>query len=172
MKTFIALRTKAAFLIMLSFFLIANTFAQKSTKQAKEAKTAADVKSMIEAKSYVFIAQYIQPMRGGSRYITPDYDFKVGRDSLEAYLPYFGRAYVAPMNPDDASMKFTATKFDYTVVEKKDRWEISIKPSDAKDVRAVQLSISKNGYATLQIISNNRDAIRYQGYIEAKKQKV
>jgi hypothetical protein len=172
MKTFIAIWAKGSFLIVLSVFVLNSSFAQSAKRKAKEAKTAAEVKSMIDQKSYVFIAQFVQPMRGGSRYVTPDYDFKVGKDSLEAYLPYFGRAFVAPINPDDAGMKFTATKFDYKVVTNKNGWDISIKPTDAKDVRIVRISISTNGYATLQITSNNRDPISYQGYIEAKKQKV
>ena len=149
-----------------------SSFAQSAKKKAKEAKTEAEVKSMVDAKSYVFVAQYVQPMRGGNRYVTSEYDLRVGTDSLVAYLPYFGRAYVAPMNSEDAGVQFTTTKFDYKVVEKKDSWEVSILPKNAKDVRTMQLSISKSGSATLRINFNNRDAISYQGYVEVKKQKV
>ncbi|MEO6520640.1 MAG: DUF4251 domain-containing protein [Mucilaginibacter sp.] len=172
MKTFIATWARPSFFIILSFWVINTSFAQSAKRKAKEAKTAAEVKSMIDAKSYVFVAQYVQPMRGGNRYVTPEYDLRIGTDSLVAYLPYFGRAYVAPMNSEDAGVQFTTTKFDYKVVEKKDSWEVSIVPKNAKDVRTMQLTISKNGYATLRVSLNNRDPISYQGYVEVKKQKV
>lgn len=170
MKIFIAKLAIPAFLLITSAFLINTGFAQ-SKKQLKEAKKEVEVKSMIEAKSYVFTVEYVLPMRGGQRYVTPDYDLTVGKDTLVSYLPFFGRAYVAPINPDDAGFMFTATKFDYKTVENKNGWEISIKPTDAKDVLSMQLSVSKNGYATLHITSNNREAISYQGYVQVKKQK-
>jgi len=172
MKTFITAWVRPSLFIILSFFMATASFSQSAKKKAKQAKTEAEIKSMIDAKSYVFVAQYVQPMRGGNRYITPDYDLRVGADSLVAYLPYFGRAYVAPMNNEDAGVQFTTTKFDYKTVENKDGWDISIIPKNAKDIRRMQISVSKNGYATLHVTCDNRDPISYQGYVEAKKQKV
>jgi hypothetical protein len=170
MKTITIAWARPSFLIILCAFFINPIFAQ-STKKEKQAKKQAEIKAMVEAKNYTFIAEYAQPMRGGNRYITPDYDFKVTKDTLTAYLPYFGRAYVAPMNPDDAGMKFTSIHFDYKMLEKKDSWDITIKPKDAKDVQTIQLNITKDGYATLRIASNNRDAISYQGYIQQVKKR-
>jgi hypothetical protein len=171
MKTFMTTWVKPAFLFILAAFLLNTAWAQ-NTKKDKAAKKTAEIRSMIDSKSYVFKAQYAQALRGGNRYLTSEYDFNVGKDTLVAYLPYFGRAYVAPINPEDASMIFTATHFDYKVVENKNGWDVSIKPNDAKDVRQMFLTITKSGYATLQITSTNRDPISYQGYIMAKKQKV
>jgi hypothetical protein len=172
MKTFMPAWARPSFLIILSFFALNTSFAQSAKRVAKNAQKEAEIKSLIDTKSYVFIAQYVQPLRGGNRYITPDYDLRIGTDSLIAYLPYFGRAYVAPYNSEDAGVQFTTTKFDYKTVENKNGWDISIIPKNAKDIRRMQISISKNGYATLHVTCDNRDAISYQGYIEAQKQKV
>ncbi|RKR85741.1 uncharacterized protein DUF4251 [Mucilaginibacter gracilis] len=171
MKAFIVKWASPAFFVVLSVFVWNLGFAQ-STKKEKQAKAEAEMKSIIDAQNYVFKAQYVQPMRGGNKYITPDYDLRISKDSVISYLPYFGRAYVAPFDPQDAGMMFTATEFDYKVVENKNGWDVSIKPVNTKDVRYMRLSVSKDGYATLQITSNNRDAISYQGYIEVKKHKV
>src|SRR5882757_5522738 len=170
MKTLIATWARPSFLFILSVFVLNTSFAQ-TAKKDKAAKKTAEIKSMVEAKDYVFKAEYVQPMRGANRYLTSDYDFKVGKDSLVAYLPYFGRAYVAPMNSDDAGMMFTATHFDYKMVESKNGWDISIKPKGTKDIQSIQLSISKDGYADLRITSINRDPISYRGHIQMKKQK-
>jgi hypothetical protein len=170
MKTFSTIWVKPAFLFILAAMVFNATFAQ-NPKKDKAAKKTAELKTIIDAKSYVFKAQYAQPMRGGNRYLTSDYDFNVSKDTLVAYLPYFGRAYVAPINPDDAGMMFTTTHFDYKVVESKDGWDISIQPKNAKDVQKLFLTVTKDGYATLRITCLNRDPISYQGYVEAKKKK-
>jgi hypothetical protein len=171
MKSFISMWATRSLVMIITLFAV-NAASAQNTKSEKKAKKLTEVKNMVDSKDYVFVAQYVNPQRGGQHYLTSEYDFNVGKDSLVAYLPYFGRAYVAPINPEDASMIFTATHFEYKTTEKKDGWDVSIKPKDAKDVNAMRLNIYKDGNATLQIISNNREAISYMGYIEVKKKKV
>ena len=129
----------------------------------------ATVKNLVDSKSFIFKAQTVLPMGGASRQLTPDYDLKLFGDSMVAYLPYFGRAY-GPINPNEGGIKFTSTDFEYNAKpKKKGGWEVSINPKDAKDVRQLFLSISSNGYASLQITSNNRQTISYHGYITSAK---
>jgi hypothetical protein len=83
-----------------------------------------------------------------------------------AYLPFYGRAYSAPINSSDNGIKFTSTDFAYSVKRgKKNSWEITIKPGDTPSVQQVYLSISSTGYASLRITNTNRDAMSYYGYI-------
>ncbi|EHQ27166.1 DUF4251 domain-containing protein [Mucilaginibacter paludis] len=161
---------KQAFLIVLVSFLFNTSFAQ-TTRKEKSAQKEAEVKGLVESRNYVFKAEFAQPMRGGSRYITPDYDLTVSKDSLVAYLPYFGRAYIAPINPQDGGVMFTTTQFDYNMAEKKNSWEIVFNTRNAKDVQKMYLSVGKDGYATLQITSNSRDPISFRGYVQARKKK-
>ena len=66
-------------------------------------------------------------------------------------------------------LNFTSTEFQYNLKsKKKGGWDITIKPTDIKDVRQMFLSIGENGYASLQVISNNRQTISYYGYITEK----
>jgi hypothetical protein len=90
-------------------------------------------------------------------------------DSIVTYLPYFGRAYVAPVDPTEGGIKFTSTNFSYTAKQKKDGWEITILPKDTRDVKQMYLSVSTKGYAKLQVISNNRESISYNGYVDQLK---
>lgn len=170
MKSIVTTWAKGSFLFILCALFTATGLAQ-STKKERQAKKAAEIKAMVDGQHYIFVAEFVQPQRGGDHYLTSSYDLRVTKDSLIAYLPYFGRAYVAPINPDDAGMNFTATNFEYNAVNSKNGWEIAIKPKDTKDVRSLQISISKDGYANLHINSTNRDAIGYQGHIEGKKEK-
>jgi hypothetical protein len=97
------------------------------------------------------------------------FDMKVLTDSINTYLPYFGRAYTADYGKG-GGINFTSSKFDYKLKEKsKGGWELMIKPGDTKDVTQLNYSVSSNGYATLQVISNSRQAISFYGVIEKTK---
>lgn len=88
-------------------------------------------------------------------------------------MPYFGRAFVAPMNPSEGGIRFTSTDFNYTVKDrKKGGWDIAILPKDAKDVRQMLLSVTESGYGSLQVISNNRQQISYNGYLMERKGRI
>ena len=150
-----------ALLLIASFFLINNTYAQND-----EASKAAQLQQKIESKTFVFVAQSALPLRGTMRQLTSGYDLKFLVDSVVRYLPFFGRAYVAPMGSNETGIQFTSTEFTYSVKTKKKGWDVSIQPKDARDIRRLDLSISKGGYARLQVISNNRDIMAFSGYIE------
>jgi hypothetical protein len=167
MKTIVKIAGMLLLLCAISFVSMAQT-----TKKDRQAKKVADVKDMVENNNYVFHAEFANPMRGGNINLTSEYDLRVGKDTLVAYLPYFGRAYQAPMDPTDGGIHFTSTRFTYTKQQnKKGGWDIYVKPSDAKGVEKMFLSISEDGYASLQVTSSQRDPISFQGYIEKKKQK-
>lgn len=129
-----------------------------------------NVTSLIESKRYVFVAQSANPVGGRFRQLTSnEYDVRVTPDSVISYLPYFGRAYTAPIDPSNTGIRFTSTKFEYReTIRKKGGWNILIEPKDAQDVRQLTLIISENGTASLQVNSNNRQSISYNGRIQAK----
>lgn len=133
-------------------------------------KDAASVKEMIESKSYIFKAQLVSPQNGRNVFLTSDYDVSVRGDTVISYLPYFGRAYTAPVNPAEGGIKFTSADFEYKADKsKKDGWEIMIKPHDVTDVQQLYLTVFDNGSASLQVISTNRQTISFNGYITEGK---
>ncbi|MHA4806557.1 DUF4251 domain-containing protein [Flavitalea flava] len=144
----------------------------QSTKQDKQAAKETAIKNLVDSQSYVFKAQSAMPMSGRTRQLTSDYDLKVTKSSIICYLPYFGRAYSAPIDPTQGGIQFTSKDFDYTVTaRKKGGWDVQIKPKDKRDVQQLSLSISQDGYASLQVTSTNRQMISFNGYITAIKQK-
>ncbi len=144
--------------------------AQKQDKQSKQAKKEAAVQKLIESQRYVFKAQSVMPMGAVARQLNYDYDMKVTKDTIDTYLPYFGRAYQAPIDPSQGGIKFVSKDFDYTITPgKKQGWEIVIKPNDANDVQVLNLSITSAGYAILQVTSNNRQPISFSGVIDEVK---
>lgn len=154
--------------VAISFF----TYAQ--SKKDKDKMKEDDVRRMVNDHNFTFQAQYANPMGGGHRYITPDYDVRVTKDSVIAYLPYFGRAYFdVPYNPNDGGIKFTSTKFTYKVTEKKKGgWDIIIDPKDAKYIQRLTFYISTAGYGNLGFTISNRSPISFDGLLtDTKKNK-
>jgi Domain of unknown function (DUF4251) len=122
---------------------------------------------MVNSRTFVFVAQSVLPLSGGMRQLTSEYDMTVANNKIETYLPYFGRAYTAPIDPTKGGIEFTSHDFDYAVQRAgKNGWDIAIRPKDATDVRNMRLHVSKNGYASLQVVSNSRQEISYNGYIK------
>jgi hypothetical protein len=139
--------------------------------QAQEEKDKQEViKSLIESKQYVFKAQTALPSRGRTRPLNTEFDLRVSGDSLISYLPYFGRAYSAPINPSQGPLNFTSTDFDYKVSDrKKGGWDIDIRPKDVQDPRQMSLRVFDNGSASLTVTSNNRQPISFNGFITEKR---
>lgn len=125
---------------------------------------------LISSRNYVFNAQTVLPMSGRTRQISADgYDLTVTRDTINAYLPYFGRAFSAPVDPSRGGIQFVSADFEYTEeAGKNGGWEITIKPKDATGVQQLYLSVSEDGYASLRVISTNRQPISFNGVIAEK----
>lgn len=114
----------------------------------------------------IFKAQTALPSSGGLINLTTDYDLRFSKDSIVAYLPYYGRAYSASYG-QEGGIRFTSTSFDYKIKERKKGlgWEISFKPKDVRDIRELNMIVSTNGNATLQVSSLNRQPINFNGNV-------
>ncbi|MCU7550326.1 DUF4251 domain-containing protein [Chitinophagaceae bacterium LB-8] len=139
---------------------------------AQETEKETKIKNLIGSGNYVFEAQSALPSRGQVRQLTYGYEIRVSKDTLISYLPYFGRAYVAPVDPSEGGYNFTSTDFEYNVKEgKKGGWDVSIQTKDQRDNKKMALKIQESGYASLQVTSNDRQPISYNGIITAVKKK-
>jgi len=122
----------------------------------------------IEEPNFTYTPNNALPMRGQSINLGSDFHLKVTKDTIDAYLPYYGRAYVAPMNPTEGGIKFTSTDFNYLSTRKKEgEYEIKIEPKDITNNQlrglVLYLSIGDTGYASLNVQSTNRENISFYG---------
>lgn len=136
----------------------------------QDSASRSTIQNKIAEKEFVFEAQTILPQRGATRQLTSYYFLQVSKDTVVSDLPYFGRAYSAPINPSEGGIRFTSTSFEYNMKDsKKGGWGILIKPKDVNDVQQLQLNVFDNGRASLQVISNNRQPISFDGLITERK---
>ncbi len=149
--------------------LLVTVFLIVPSLKAQELDSAV-VRKAVETKNYIFKAQTATPQRGGFRQLSSEYDFVVKPDTIVSYLPYYGRAFSAPINTSDAGLQFTSTSYEYSVKnKKKDRREIMIKPKDVSRVRDLNLTVFDNGRASLRVNSNDREAITFDGYLKVNQ---
>ncbi|QIL39933.1 DUF4251 domain-containing protein [Pedobacter sp. HDW13] len=141
-------------------------------------------------KNYIFVANTAIPManndinkvlmmmpggQGGSsiNLSGSQYDVRVTKDSIVAYLPYYGRAFSAPMDPTQGGIKFTSKDFSYTETKnKRGAYTIQINTKDvSKENYRFTINISTNGYASLTATSVNKQPILFNGYLDEPKKK-
>ena len=150
------------------FISVAGLHAQSQDKKIRDSV----IRNIIETKTYTSVAQTAQPTAGRIRQLTSTYQLDVNKDTVVSDLPYFGRAYTAPIDPSQGGIQFTSTQFEYvTTPKKKGGWTILIKPKENTDARQLILDVSSSGFANLQVLSNNRQSISFAGYVTNRKRK-
>lgn len=136
---------------------------------SKEAlkQTSEKVSKQVESQSYTFEATNMFPSRGTMITLTGNYTLKVSKDTIVSYLPFFGRAYKAPISSDDAGIKFTSTKFEYSAKPApKGGWNIVIRTKDVPNEYLLNLYISSRGSCSLQVTSTYKEVINFSGYLK------
>ncbi|RYD77603.1 MAG: DUF4251 domain-containing protein [Sphingobacteriales bacterium] len=171
-------------LILSLSFILMITQAFSQTDKETTMKIVAD-------KNYIFSANSAMPLanndvsrimrsfpggQGGSGTINlsgSQYDLKVTKDSVVAYLPYYGRAFSAPYNPNEGGIKFTSKNFTYTESKtRKGSYSINIRTKDLNlENYQMYLTVSPNGYASLVVNSVNKQAINFNGVLAEPKKK-
>lgn len=150
-------------IILISILLFAGCSTSKKFVKLEQA----DVDSFVEAQNFVFVAQQMLPLRGTQQNLTGYYDVSIKKDTMNAFLPYFGRAYGGVFNPASSPLQFTSTNFRYAFSKAKNgSWDIVVSPADNTDVQSLNFNVFGNGNASLNVISTNRDAISFYGYVQ------
>jgi len=153
--------------ILIASILSLLSFSNCSTTLPSTDSWVSSIKEKIDSQHFTFVAESVTPLRESKRFLTSSYDVYVSKDSLVAFLPYFGRATIAPINSNEGGIKFTSTNFSYEASQSKsNRWKIVLKPKDIQDVLQLNFIIFNNGSASLQVTSTSRDLISFEGQIK------
>ena len=152
-------------IIAFSLVLFSCGTTQKAIEKAKKAELLNDQISNLDFK---FNATYAYPQNYKSVYLSPYYDVKVSPDTVVAYLPFYGRAYTAPMDPREGGIKFTSTNFEYEIKKgkKAGNWFVTINTKDTSRPFTLFFDLWDNGTARLNVQDRDRQSISFQGNIE------
>lgn len=151
----------------MSLFMWSCGTSQSALEKAEKAKK---IKEQIFNRNFKFSATYAYPQSHSSIYLSPYYDVKVSPDTVTAYLPYYGRAYRAPMDSSEGGIKFESTDFDYEVEEgrKEGNWHVEIRTNDTRREFIFDFDLWDNGSGRLMVTDPNRQSISFQGDIEER----
>lgn len=152
-------------LIVTSLLLIQGCGISRSA--AEKEQIAADIENAVIESEFTFNATYAFPTGFKSRYLSPYYEVDVSPDTIKVYLPYFGRAYKAPINPSDGGYMFTSTDFNYRYEKGKrsGNWLVDIKFNDLDRAVTLNFDIWENETARLTVTDIDRQPISFQGDI-------
>jgi len=151
---------------MVSFFLgLSDT--PVIDKKEKKAKARLEMAQLIESGKFRFVARSANSELGNFNNLSSTYDMKFDSLNINAYLPYYGRAYSVPYG-GSGGVKFDLKAENIEIIwnEKKKLFDISTEVSDSEDSYSINLTAGLDGYADLKISFRNRRWISYNGVIE------
>ena len=155
-----------AFAVALIFGFISCGSVKPTAEQQQQQKL---LREKIQSQHYRFIATFVVP-RGTfqPRYLTSEYDLKISKDTVEAFLPYFGVAYEAPADLTGGGIKFLSKDFDYRINpgKKAGNWIVNIRIRDQRNEIMLLLNMWDNGNADLDVMDTSRQSISFRGKVE------
>lgn len=151
-----------AFAILLAFSAISCKTSSNLASYSTEA-----IDSIILAQNYQFTPTMAIPTQMRNVNLSSSFFLKVSPTEINSYLPYFGRAYSAPMNPSEGGIQFVSKDFTYKIEKKKDKsYEIVIETKDTPQRSKFYISTSDAGYTNVRVMEDNRQSISFNGNIE------
>lgn len=156
---------------LFSFLLILLSCGSAQTVAEKEA-LASEIRDAVENSAFIFAATYAYPSGYRSVYLSPYYDVKVTPDTVKVYLPYYGRAYRAPMDPREGGFQFTSTDFTYRYGpgSRKGNWIALITIHDLDRPVTFSFDIWENGSSSLVVNDVNRQSISFRGNVRSREE--
>lgn len=121
------------------------------------------VRNAMEKCEFIIGVDYAFPAKGTPINLTSDYTLEVRKDSVYAYLPYFGRAYNIPYGGGDGLI-FEAPIHEYKAeYQGKGKFIIRFTATNNEDKYLFFLTVFDNGLAEINISPVNRQPISFRG---------
>jgi hypothetical protein len=144
---------------------------RSNTLTPKQEAKKIEYTTKIEKPDLTFRPTTARTMGGRSINVNYSYSMRISKDTIDAYLPYFGRSYTAPTDPSQLGIRFVSTDFVYTSeVKKNGSYDIKIEPKDISNTQLLGLrmyfNVSNSGYGNLNVQFTNRQSISFYGTIE------
>jgi len=160
-------------LLMVTTIISAQTKAErKQLKEIKAQKEYLETKTLINSRIFAFEGEWVTPSGGGSINLIGNTNYlKVSKDSVNAYLPYFGVVH-SGIGYGGGGLKFNAPMKNYKVEfnDKKKRIRIKFESKNSSERFDVVLSVFYGGNASLSITGSHRSNISYQGKVSSVKE--
>ena len=150
------------------------TFSQ-SKKELKEQKAQEDyqaIKDLVSSKKFIFDATWISTQRGQRINIAAGSNsIEIVQDSTKAAMQFFGEVTSIRFSGREG-VKFDNKMENYQVQfnDKKKRVIVSYNVKNKAENYSIYMSINNTGYAYVDVYSNNKSGVTYDGNVFAIKE--
>ena len=159
---------KKFLIVLFTIALAACSSLTSAEKAERDEKTAQAVEKVLAERRYKVEISMMNPRRGGTVNVSPDFSLEVKGDTLVSYLPYFGRAYSVPYG-GGKGLNFTAPISEYYSAKgRKGATLITMKAANEEDVYSFRLEIFTNGSTSIDLTARERESISYSGQMEVE----
>ena len=151
-------------LVMMMTTLLMGCATTQERAQQRE-NTARQVAQAISERKLKVEVHSMMTQRYGAHRVTPDFYLLLRGDTLDSYLPFFGRAYGAvPYSTPSQGLNFTSPIEKMRTTElKHDGVRMEMEVSSQEDRYRYQLDIYPNGSAYIYVRAQERDAVSFDG---------
>lgn len=159
---------KLLVLIIAIVSLISCTSVKNGSEKVSAEQKALQIHDSVEARTLKVTFNYVTPMRMPPHYLTTSYSIRLKGDTIDSYLPYFGRAYTSnPATNDRSPLSFKGTVQDLTTSKgRKGEYKLGITTRNDNEQIKFLLTIYPNGQAYLNVSSYNRETIDFNGEMD------
>ena len=153
-------------LTLLVVFVFAACASRQTTAESEAAAT--EIRNAVQQTEFRFVPRTAHPFRFRSVQLTPAFSVRVSPEEVWSDMPFFGRAFRAPVNPTEGPYSFTSRDFTYTIVQgrRAGNWRVQIVFNDLGRRVIYDFDIWENGSSRLTITDPERSSISFQGNIE------
>jgi hypothetical protein len=137
----------------------------------KTAAAKTELTQAIANDRWIFSANQVSPQYGSSRQVIGAYECDLKKDTINVYLPYYGRAFSgADVLSGNSPLNFTSKNFTFSKEQnQKGGWMVTIKPHDYREVQSMVFTLYANGAALLNITMANHSPISYTGTLKSSQ---
>ncbi|MEL4457279.1 DUF4251 domain-containing protein [Lutimonas vermicola] len=163
--------------LMMSLLFVPAVLGQtkKEKKEMLETEEYKKMLELIESEKYDFEADWANAQQGGRINLTTNPNFiKINKDSANIFLPYFGNLYSGTSAiTGNSGIEFEGLMKDYTMTADDNKKKISVTFSaiSKNEQYDFTLSFFKNGKTLVNVNSNYRSNIKYDGMTKKPKPK-
>lgn len=147
---------------------------KKEQKKRRKVEKVLQTETLINSGTFVFKASRALPQGMPSVDLTSNPNgVTFHPDTIESYMPFFGRAYRADFSGEGGiKFKGIAKDFRLETLKRGKGFEIDVKVLIPRECYQLNLFVSPEGRATLTISSNDRSTISYFGDVVPSKEQM
>lgn len=161
---------KNSILFLLISILCSTAVLSQSKKELKAEEAIKEyeaMKTLIESQNFEFEANWATSQQGRRINLGSNSNFlRIKNDSAEIYLPYFGTLTSgAAAKTNDGSIEFAGIidNYEMTLDDKKQQISVQFNATTKNDRFQFRMTIYKGGNTLVNLNSNYRSVIKYDG---------